>query len=461
MRLPFFAALCTALITGQLIWAQTSALNQIERQLGGSQGAAPALQSPATPTIGYLGFEPDEESDIGRGVRVKAVKLGAPAAKSGLKDGDLIVQVDGKVVTGLNEFDPILDRTVPGQKLDMIVVRDNRRVPLIVTLGNWPAPAASSEPLPSDAPPPPPPPPPSTPSTGAPSLGSPSLIPPTGSTTPSPLPGPSSSDTSRSSGIVAQPQEPRSPATDLPAPTPTPSGGSSGAAASGGASLGIKLPPPGDLPRGGTRRRGAYVYSVNAGSPAEQAGLRSGNVIVQMDGKRIDSDDDLVNAIRAARAGQEVELRFYDGDRLESRTVRLAAAGAVTAPPGPGTSSAPGLGGILGGSILPPSGSAGTDGGRLGPGAGNRPLLNRVERAVDGLSRAVQSGSTLPIQSQYDPQVMAALQRSVADLAAAVSSLEERIKAIETQQLGRTSTPPSGSFGTPATGPTPFTPGNP
>src|SRR5262245_48980 len=141
MRLPFFAALSTALILSQSVGAQTSALSQIEQQLPGSLGAAPAIQPAATPTIGYLGFERDEESDLCQGVHVKSVKPGAPGAKSGLKDRDLIVQVDGKVITGLNEFDPILDRTVPGQKLDMIVVRDGRRVPLTVTLGNWPAPA--------------------------------------------------------------------------------------------------------------------------------------------------------------------------------------------------------------------------------------------------------------------------------------------------------------------------------
>jgi membrane-associated protease RseP (regulator of RpoE activity) len=427
-----FSALAAAILLGPSAWAQTSALSQIEQQLPAPRAAAPVAD--ANPT-GYLGAELDDEGEMGKGVRVKSVRPGAPAQLSGLRDNDLITAIDSKKITSLDDYDANATRP-PGAKLTMTVERAGRPQQVQVTLGTRPATPAVTDS--SEAPPPPPP------GTTTPSTTSPSLIPPTGPTTPSILPAPTPGETGRIPGIVAQPQEPRTPAIDLPGDSPSPA-----IASGGGASLGITVPPAGEPSRALSRgRRGAYVKEVKAGSPAEQAGLRAGNIIVLMDTKRIESDDDLVTAIRAARPGQEVELRWYDGDRLMSKFVRLGTAGStVAAPPpapAPAPGSGPGLGGILGGSILPGRGE-GTAG---GPGSGgNRPLLRGVERAVDSFSRSAQGGSIVPSPSQYDPHVMASLQKSVADLAAAVSSLEDRLKAVEVQ-LGRTTPSAPGLGGT-------------
>lgn len=56
---------------------------------------------------------------------------------------------------------------------------------------------------------------------------------------------------------------------------------------------------------------GAYVYSVERGSAAEQAGLKEGDIIVEMGGRRISSLQDLLSARSSYMAGDTVELRVY------------------------------------------------------------------------------------------------------------------------------------------------------
>src|SRR5262249_48657463 len=87
----------------------------------------------------------------------------------------------------------------------------------------------------------------------------------------------------------------------------------------GGASLGIMVDEMNDEARtayGLTVRRGALITSVKPDSPADRAGLPVGGLVVAFDGRRIDSPDDLVGAIRSARPGQEVELGYYQGDKF-------------------------------------------------------------------------------------------------------------------------------------------------
>jgi serine protease DegQ len=68
---------------------------------------------------------------------------------------------------------------------------------------------------------------------------------------------------------------------------------------------------------------GVTFESVLAGTPAARAGLRPGDVIVAMDGRTIESVEDLFTQLRRRRPGEEVTLRFFrDGDRRDL-SVRL------------------------------------------------------------------------------------------------------------------------------------------
>jgi len=198
------------------------------------------------------------------------------------------------------------------------------------------------------------------------------------------------------------------PADGLPSPT-----------GSGGATLGITVVPLTEEARTVYRvsaaRRGAVIASIRPGSPADRSGLPIGGVIVSVDGRRIDSADDLVASIRAARPGQEVELTYYEGDRLSRKTVRLAPAAGI-APAAPPREGPLGYG--------------------TGPGTGSdRPLLSRVERTLDSLAGGARGLSTV-----YNPADMAALQARMQELAQQMQSLDERLKSIESK-LGTAAAP--------------------
>jgi putative serine protease PepD len=73
-----------------------------------------------------------------------------------------------------------------------------------------------------------------------------------------------------------------------------------------------------------TGRGGALVRSVDPGSPAVRAGLRPGDAIVSLGGKRIADPDALVLAIDARRPGQTAALGYVRGGARHTTQVRLA-----------------------------------------------------------------------------------------------------------------------------------------
>jgi glutaredoxin 3 len=68
---------------------------------------------------------------------------------------------------------------------------------------------------------------------------------------------------------------------------------------------------------------GAYVGRVHAGSAAAQAGLRPGDVIVQLAGQAIQTDRDVDRVMASVRPGQAVGLTFWRDGRPISTTVRF------------------------------------------------------------------------------------------------------------------------------------------
>lgn len=56
---------------------------------------------------------------------------------------------------------------------------------------------------------------------------------------------------------------------------------------------------------------GVVIESVEAGSPAEKAGLKPGDVITSVNGKPVKNGDDLVNPIAQSAVGSKVKLTYY------------------------------------------------------------------------------------------------------------------------------------------------------
>ena len=87
----------------------------------------------------------DEGLSVEAGALVKApadagtaVLTGGPAAKAGVKDGDVIVAVDGTMVDATHDLSTLILPHAPGEKVTLIVVRGGQTQQLSVTLGTLP-----------------------------------------------------------------------------------------------------------------------------------------------------------------------------------------------------------------------------------------------------------------------------------------------------------------------------------
>ena len=81
-----------------------------------------------------------------------------------------------------------------------------------------------------------------------------------------------------------------------------------------------------------TTDRGALITQTEPDSPAEQAGLEPGDVIVAVDEEPIDSAADLRNAVGLVRAGESVAVTYLRrGERRTARATVAAETGAADA----------------------------------------------------------------------------------------------------------------------------------
>jgi S1-C subfamily serine protease len=81
--------------------------------------------------------------------------------------------------------------------------------------------------------------------------------------------------------------------------------------------------------------RGALVQDVTPGAPAARAGFKAGRVqtdqgivlggdiLVEVDGEKIAKPDDVAAAIADNRPGDSVEIKYYRGDKLLTKQVKL------------------------------------------------------------------------------------------------------------------------------------------
>jgi len=69
------------------------------------------------------------------GILVAEVQKGSPAEKGGLRVGDVIVELDGEPVKNVGPFRNKIALTAPGTKVKLAVLREGRRTPLTVRLG--------------------------------------------------------------------------------------------------------------------------------------------------------------------------------------------------------------------------------------------------------------------------------------------------------------------------------------
>lgn len=79
------------------------------------------------------------------GALVASVTAGSPAAKAGLKNGDIIVSFDNRVVNRSAQLPPMVGVTPPGIKVTLDIIRAGKSKTLTVTLGQLPTNKASTK----------------------------------------------------------------------------------------------------------------------------------------------------------------------------------------------------------------------------------------------------------------------------------------------------------------------------
>jgi serine protease Do len=92
---------------------------------------------------------------------------------------------------------------------------------------------------------------------------------------------------------------------------------------------GVNLTPEVAQQYGLKTDQGALLSSVTQDSPASNAGLAAGDIIVEMDGQQIASMDDLILEIRKHQVGDKVTIKYYRNDVLKQTEAIL-----IEKPPG-------------------------------------------------------------------------------------------------------------------------------
>jgi len=67
----------------------------------------------------------------------------------------------------------------------------------------------------------------------------------------------------------------------------------------------------------GTLPQGAYITAVEASSPAETAGLKAGDIIVEVDSAIVKDSQELVDKLSSYKTGDKVEIKFFRAQGLD------------------------------------------------------------------------------------------------------------------------------------------------
>jgi serine protease Do len=94
---------------------------------------------------GYLGVNYQEvdrrmakwsQLESTQGALINGIAPGSPAMRAGIKNGDIVLKVDGKLVKNAAELPFIIGRYRPGEKAEFTIVREKEKIELNVTIGS-------------------------------------------------------------------------------------------------------------------------------------------------------------------------------------------------------------------------------------------------------------------------------------------------------------------------------------
>ena len=124
--------------------------SQIESESGGNDGVGFAVPSSTVEKIAgaliadgsvehaYLGVATEDVSGT-NGASLTEVRAGTPAARAGLKNGDVVTELDGESVSSADQLRRLVDSKRPGDSIEVTVSRDGETQTVKVTLGSRPS----------------------------------------------------------------------------------------------------------------------------------------------------------------------------------------------------------------------------------------------------------------------------------------------------------------------------------
>lgn len=218
----------------------------------------------------YIGMKVQPRRGGSMGLEVLSVVKDSPAWKAGLTTGDIVLAVENAAVADLDQLaGEIYGRSV-GEATRFLIDRNGRSLTLVVVLGSSTLNAAIEN------------------------RGN-------------------AAGMNLSDSVMI---DPRPPQVDAEAQRPQ-------------VSMGVTVEPLND----GYRRqlqlpvvRGALVTEVFRGTPAEEAGLKVGDCIVEIDGDSIQSNIDLFDYVMQLQPGDVSRLGFYRGPTLMNADIRFTSA---------------------------------------------------------------------------------------------------------------------------------------
>jgi serine protease Do len=217
--------------------------------------------------IGVLELTPERAKTLNlkdeRGAEVAHVDEDGPAAKAGIKEGDVVLQYNGQPVEGTEQFVRMVHETPVGRQVTLTVWRGGATQTLTVTVGARKGTVFQTP-----------------------------------------------------SGPVRIPEIPPLPDFKLPRFSMTWQDGMLGIE---GESLGQQR----QLADFFGVQDGVLVKSVIKDSPAEKAGIKAGDVIVKVDGVKVGSTREITNELRSARSKRSVAVAVVRDKKENSITVNL------------------------------------------------------------------------------------------------------------------------------------------
>jgi serine protease Do len=76
---------------------------------------------------------------VSSGAVVMSVVAGTGAATAGVKQGDIIVKIDGTTIASAQDVTSVISAKRPGDNITVEVVRGKKHLTLTITLGNRPS----------------------------------------------------------------------------------------------------------------------------------------------------------------------------------------------------------------------------------------------------------------------------------------------------------------------------------